>query len=139
MVPKSSPSEPDNSSPKPVVLVVDDNPDLLETIADLLAVVGYEVLTAESTFSAIQILRDAPDVACVVADQKMPGHSGVVLLDHVAKARPAAGRIIWTGAIDPDVALAAWRHTVIVKEPYPRLLIDAIAEEIKKRSRVVPG
>jgi DNA-binding NtrC family response regulator len=138
MMPMSSSSDQD-STLKPVVLLVDDEPLLLEATADLLRSIGYEVLTADSTFSAIQILRAASEIACVVADQKLPGHSGLVLLDHVAKAHPAAGRIIWTGAVGPEVALAAWRHTVIVKDAYPRLLVDAIANEIKTRSRVVPG
>lgn len=59
----------------PLMLVVDDNEELLEFIADSFADT-YRILTATDGVKAWQTLREHPDTAIIVSDWMMPGMSG---------------------------------------------------------------
>jgi putative two-component system response regulator len=62
----------------PRILVVDDNPDTMMLMGELLATRGYEVVTVENAAEAeAEIRRDLPDV--ILSDVVMPGKSGYEL------------------------------------------------------------
>jgi CheY-like chemotaxis protein len=55
------------------VLVVDDDPDIRETLSELLDANGYEVLEAENGQIALDVLKSTPRFPCVVLlDLSMP-------------------------------------------------------------------
>ena len=55
------------------VLVVDDDPDIRETLSELLDANGYEVLEAENGQIALDVLKNTPRFPCVVLlDLSMP-------------------------------------------------------------------
>lgn len=57
------------------LLVVDDDPSILETLVDVLTAKGYEVLTADQADGALSLLRrQAFDL--VLLDYQMPGKNG---------------------------------------------------------------
>jgi len=63
--------------PKPIddepVLLVDDDPDIRETLSELLDANGYEVLEAENGQIALDVLKNTPRFPCVVLlDLSMP-------------------------------------------------------------------
>jgi two-component system, sensor histidine kinase and response regulator len=61
---------------KPVILIVDDQPQNVKIVADLLSVMGYEVLMASSGEEALQQLKNStPDL--ILLDVLMPGMDGV--------------------------------------------------------------
>lgn len=82
------------------VLVVDDEPDLREILADEFTFAGARVLTAENGKSAYEIVkRDRVDA--VVSDIRMPGGSGVELLENIRKNHPAKPVVVlMTGYAD---------------------------------------
>lgn len=61
------------------VLLVDDQPDVLETAVSLFDHLGYEVLSANNGAQALDTLRRNPDIAILFSDVVMPGMSGVDL------------------------------------------------------------
>ena len=63
----------------PTILVVDDEPNIIEVLEIVLEDEGMEVLKSNSGRDALSILRDHP-VDVVISDIKMPGFSGVELL-----------------------------------------------------------
>ena len=64
------------------VLVVDDDPDVLELAKHLLGAQGYTVLCAEGAFQAFETLAAArPDA--MVLDLMMPDRTGVEVLERV--------------------------------------------------------
>ena len=82
---------------KPSILVVDDDPDVRETIASLLMAVGYEVSTAEDGFGALlQLRKMMPDL--IVSDLNMPGMSGFELLSVVRRRFPDIPTVAMSGA-----------------------------------------
>ena len=69
------------------VLVVDDEPIILETMSAILEGEGFVVRTAEDGFAALVTLRQtAPDI--IISDLRMPNMSGFELLSVVRRRFP---------------------------------------------------
>lgn len=67
----------------------------------------YQVFTALSGEEALRICRREPGIAVLVSDQRMPGMSGVELLEKAYQAHPEMIRIMLTAFADLEVALEA--------------------------------
>jgi len=91
---------------RPVVLVVDDEPDILNLVALLLRR-EHTVLTAVDGEDALRVLAANPPVAAVVSDMRMPKMDGVELLRRVQLEYPDATRILHTAHTDVTAAIAA--------------------------------
>jgi CheY-like chemotaxis protein len=62
-----------------MILLVDDDDDVRETSADMLAELGYEVVQASSGAEALDVLERRPELEVMVTDIRMPGMSGLEL------------------------------------------------------------
>jgi DNA-binding NtrC family response regulator len=82
--------------PEHKILVVDDDPDILEVIAEVLGEGGYTVATAPDGTKAIQSI-DAEFYDLVLTDLKMPEVDGMKVLEHVVEQSPDTMCIILTG------------------------------------------
>jgi signal transduction histidine kinase/response regulator RpfG family c-di-GMP phosphodiesterase len=89
---------------KPKVLVVDDEPQILDSIHDLLEE-DFEVVASTDANRALEMLYGA-QVAVILADQRMPNLTGGEFL---AKAREVsdATRILITGYVDIEALIRA--------------------------------
>jgi thioredoxin reductase (NADPH) len=99
---------------KPVILSVDDDPDVLRAVTrDLRQRYGenYRIVRAESGQSALDSLRELKQrgepVALILADQRMPQMNGVELLAQAIGVFPDARRALLTAYADTDAAIAA--------------------------------
>jgi two-component system, cell cycle response regulator CpdR len=70
------------------VLVVDDDPIVLEVIAGMLQDLGCEVVTAASGFEALDRLGRDPRIAILITDISMPSMDGHELAEHAMKISP---------------------------------------------------
>ncbi len=77
------------------LLVVDDDPQVLATLARL-AAREFDVITADSAESAQAVFAKRP-VNLVLADQRLPGMTGVELLEWVRAQYPKTVRLVMTG------------------------------------------
>src|SRR5580693_6870021 len=69
------------------VLLVDDDPVLLQTTAAIVRSFGFSARTAEDGFVALKILREVlPDI--IISDLRMPNMSGFELLSIVRRRFP---------------------------------------------------
>jgi thioredoxin reductase (NADPH) len=100
--------------PKPVLLTVDDDREVLRAIERDLRrkyAADYRVLRAESGPAAMEILRELKlrnnAVALFLVDQRMPGQSGVEFLEQALTLYPDAQRVLLTAYADTDAAIAA--------------------------------
>ncbi|MEH2083176.1 MAG: hybrid sensor histidine kinase/response regulator [Nostoc sp.] len=73
--------EPDNKSPK-VVLVVDDAISLRQTLSLTLEKSGYQVIQAQNGVEALEKLQLHPEIKVVVSDLEMPRMNGFELLSN---------------------------------------------------------
>jgi len=69
------------------ILLVDDDPELKEIVAEALAQPGYAVVTASDGYEAIRILADHW-VSILITDIKMPGLNGFELARQARVMRP---------------------------------------------------
>jgi two-component system response regulator ArlR len=88
------------------LLIIDDDVDLSDGLADLLRDVGYVVETANDAHRGLSLL-EANGYDVVLLDIKLPGMTGIQFLERL-RARPPKGRIfIMSGAPDAAERLAA--------------------------------
>jgi len=85
--------------PMPTILVVDDEPNYLVVLSELLRDEGFEIFTAPGTDDAMRIVRDA-DLDLVITDMQMPEKDGTVLMGQVKDFNADLPVIIIT-AYDP--------------------------------------
>ena len=105
---------------KPVILTVDDDPEVLQAIArDLRHEYGdrFRVLRAESGASALEALQQIKlrnqTVALFLVDQRMPQMSGVEFLEQALEMFPDTKRALLTAYADTDAAIRAINTTQI--------------------------
>ncbi len=87
--------------PKPRILIVDDEHDLLRLFARALEVDGYDIQLAESADAAMGVIAaDPPDA--ILLDLKMPFVNGVGLLYRLRETHPTIPVAVVTGLLDLD-------------------------------------
>lgn len=84
---------------RPTLLVVDDEPEVLHSVHDLLRL-EFRVITCERGNEAMKILEGPEDIHVVMSDQRMPGMTGVEVLRHAKRLRPEATRLMFTAYAD---------------------------------------
>jgi len=88
------------------VLVVDDEPDMLENFTRILRRAGYRCLTASDGERGLALLEsERPDL--LVTDLKMPGIDGMELLRQARELDPALPVIVITAFATIESAVAA--------------------------------
>ena len=105
---------------KPVILTVDDDPEVLQAVArDLRQQYGdrFRIMRADSGAAAIEAtqklkLRNEP-VALFLVDQRMPQMNGVEFLEQALEIFPDAKRALLTAYADTDAAIRAINSTQI--------------------------
>ncbi|MBN1510939.1 MAG: response regulator [Phycisphaerae bacterium] len=88
------------------VLLVDDEPKVLNAMQRLLRDEPYEILTAGNAEEAADVVRSTP-VDLIVCDEEMPGMPGSEFLAKVARDYPDIVRIVLTGHPTLPAALRA--------------------------------
>ena len=88
------------------VLVVDDEPDVLRSVHDLLRI-DYEVVTCQRASEALDHLKAATDIAVILSDQRMPEMTGVELLQQARLIRPETTRLLFTAYADIHAVINA--------------------------------
>ncbi len=104
---------------KPIVLVADDDPSILNILKLGLHVKGYEVITASDGKSALQGLeQNRPDL--VVLDIEMPHMTGIEVLRRLRKDWPALPVVIMTAHGTISLAVEAMKEgaTEFITKPF---------------------
>jgi DNA-binding NtrC family response regulator len=119
------------------VLLVDDEPRLLEALQRSLHREPFHFVTATSGADALTLLaRERVDA--VVSDQDMPGMSGVTLLSIVSKSYPETVRFMLTGKATLEVAMNAINqgsiHRFFTKPMNPAQLAQHLKEALRQKA-----
>jgi PAS domain S-box-containing protein len=91
-------------SDTPTILVVDDEPRMIESLKCLLTNNGWEVQTAGSGKEAVEYVERRP-IDCVLLDLVMPDADGLEILEKIKSRRPEIPVIIVTGYASVDSAV----------------------------------
>ncbi len=99
-------SSPDLVVTRQSVLLVDDEPNILEALSRTLRKENFDIITATSGEQALSLLFNR-SVDLVISDQRMPGMGGSELISKIKERYPETIRIILTGYQDISAAVAA--------------------------------
>jgi two-component system, sensor histidine kinase and response regulator len=94
----------------PYVLIVDDDPALLQALPQTLRlrIAGVRVDTCDSALEALKQIQEH-DYDAIVSDIKMPGMDGLALLNKIKELRPETPTLLITGHGEHELAIQALR------------------------------
>ncbi|HJR01332.1 MAG TPA: CHASE domain-containing protein [Methylomirabilota bacterium] len=114
------------------VLVVDDEPEVLELAAEILKRVGYSVLEAPDGAAALEVARrHEGEIHLLVTDMVMPGMSGRDLTERLRAIRNALPVLYISGYVQDGAARTALgsEHSAFVAKPFtPEVFTDRVRE-----------
>ena len=111
------------------VLLADDEVTITVTLADALSDAGHEVLTAEDTGAALELLeREGPEV--VLTDVRMPGAGGMAVVARSMELDPRRPVIIMSGYASLESAQEAVElgASLFVQKPFRNAAMVSIVE-----------
>src|SRR5438067_9119790 len=124
---------------KHTLLVVDDEPDVCDSVHDLLRR-EFRVLRAASVAEGYKVLCEN-EVHIILTDQRMPQISGVELLTKARVKYPRAVRMLFSGFADLEAIIAAINQGHIfqfLRKPWqPDELVGAVREAAAEYDRLV--
>jgi two-component system, cell cycle response regulator len=133
-----APAERDDVVDREIVLVVDDESEITQSVAELLDR-EYGVLTANSSDEAVELLEHN-EVSVILADQRMPRGSGAELLARSIDIAPDATRILFTGYSDIAAVVAAINEGHVfyyLTKPWSPEALQALVSRGLERHRLV--
>ena len=120
--------ERNSAVPKSVIIVVDDDPAVCNSLKFSLEIEGFLVRLYASG-SELLGERDIPGCSCLVVDQRMPGIGGMDLICKLRERSILAPAILITSQPTADLTRrAAGANVPIVEKP---LLGNALMERIR--------
>lgn len=115
------------------LLVVDDEPYILATLAALLNA-EFEVLTAD-TAEAAQRHFASREIDLILSDQKMPRMSGVQLLEWVRRHHPKTVRLLMTGFAELEEAVEAINRGQVFRYLFKPWRAEELLETLHNAAR----
>lgn len=118
----------------PDVLVVDDEPDVRSSVAEILRGAGYEVEEAADGFEAMEVLH-SQQVGAVLLDLRMPRCDGPTLVKQLRDPPPIV--IVSAQHVGPaERAQMGSKVVAVLKKPVPpQQLLERVANVLKGDGR----
>jgi PAS domain S-box-containing protein len=101
-------------------LIVDDEPDVRELIADFVRAAGLSVIKAKSGREAIEIIEENENIDIVILDMIMPGLDGGETFHAIRALRPSVPVLISTGysAEEKVRKILAEANVALINKPF---------------------
>jgi putative two-component system response regulator len=119
------------------ILVVDDEAPVREVTARILHKQGYEVQTAADAGAALELLA-GQGFALALVDIRMPGDSGLELLDDVQRSFPAVAVVMTTAVSDVHTAVDCLRRGAsdYLVKPVATEVLEVMVERALQRRQM---
>lgn len=115
--------------PRATLLVVEDEPEVLEIACNALDGLGYRTLPAEDGGRALATLEAHPEIDLLFTDIVMPGElNGVELAIEVRRRRPGLPVIFASGYSTDSLLTQLPPHSVFMQKPYRLAALSAHIE-----------
>jgi DNA-binding NtrC family response regulator len=89
-----------SAGPPKRILVVDDEPAIVNALRRHLTRLGHEVLRAGCAEEALELLERERHVDVVLSDQQMPGMNGIAMMEAVRRRFPDVIRVLVSAQCD---------------------------------------
>jgi DNA-binding response OmpR family regulator len=135
VVPIDSVPPADTSATRPVVLVVDDESVIADTLTEILSRSGYAAMTAYDADEAMEIALQTPP-EMLITDVILPGMNGIELAIKIRHIFPDCKILLFSGqAATVDLlasANGAGHHFNLLSKPiHPKDLLARVSEGLK--------
>jgi DNA-binding NtrC family response regulator len=123
-----------------VLLVVDDETEFIEVMAERLAIRGYQVFCSSTGEDALAQLEKETDIDVTVLDLKMPGMGGIEILAEIKKRHPLVQVIMLTGYATVPSAIESMKLGAFdyVVKPYDTERLIALINEAATTKKNMP-
>jgi len=116
------------------VLIVDDDPDVLEiTCRYLREFESYEVLSASGPIRALEIIKSKPSIDLVISDVVMPEMQGPELLHKITQISPGTASMLISGFVSDPENLP--RSVPFLQKPFTLAELHSKVEEVLAESK----
>lgn len=118
-----------------LILVVDDQPRMLQSLQELMTISGYRVITALGGQQAVHQLSEH-NVDLMLLDLKMPGYSGHQVMDYIDEHKIDTTVIVVSGESSFDTMSQVLRRRAYdyIRKPYvPDELLHTVENALKAR------
>jgi len=125
------------TSPQPIVYVVDDNESFLKAVGPAIRACGYRVETFTSAHDFLSHL-DPSQGGCLVLDVRMPGMSGLELQARLVDMEADLAVIIVTGHGDIPMAVEAMKQEAFdfIEKPFRNnILLERIQRALEQQGQ----
>ncbi len=109
------------------ILLVDDDPDVLQLTAELLTLGGYIPIIAAGPEAALERLTAGERFTAMVTDQSMPGMSGEDLVQRARALQPGLPCLLITG-YGASVELSI--EVKVLRKPFRASVLNAALAEL---------
>jgi DNA-binding response OmpR family regulator len=128
------------------ILVVDDEKAARKSLAGILQLEGYEVVSAKDGSSALEYL-DEYEIDLMLLDIRMPGIDGIEVLQQAAEISPETQIILLTAHGSMESAIESLRygaHDYLIKPSTPQEILSSVAGALARhaeaqRKRILLG
>ena len=128
------------ASPRPTLLILDDEPEVLRSLYDLFRL-DYKVATFSRGADALAAIESGSlDPAVVMSDQRMPEMTGVEFLGRVRELRPDATRLLITGYAEIKAVIDAINTGSVYRyigKPWDPEELDSIVRQAVEQHELI--
>ena len=121
------------------ILITDDEKDIRELLRDYLEGEGYECHLAANAFEALEIFKAADNFDVIMSDIRMPGKTGLDLLDDIKRLDQDVMVIMISAVKDIESAIAAMSKGAYdyVSKPFKLNEVSFVANKALEKRRLV--
>jgi len=119
------------------ILVVDDEPNMCETLQIFLETLGYEVYIAQHPDKALTIVRETA-IDVVLSDFRMPGMTGLELLKQVKSLNSDIEVLIMTAYVSVDDVVEVMREGAYdyIEKPFQLDMLQMTLQKVREKQRL---
>ena len=131
-----------SKSAKDAILIVDDEPEILDLLRKILEGLDCQVVQANNLTQAREAVRQHGNLSAIVCDQRLPDGVGLDFFRETKTTHPNVVRILITGFVEMEVALAAINDGEIfrfVTKPFRREELEPVVKQSVERSGIRTG
>jgi CheY-like chemotaxis protein len=143
--PPITPKEPGDESMGPEhgrILLVDDEPDIIEAEKTMLERLGYAVVASSSSLDALKVFyEDSQSFDIIITDQTMPDMTGIALAKKIIEKRAEVPVILCTGyseSVSEEEIQKAGVRELVMKPVSKREIREILRRALKEREEKGP-
>ncbi len=114
-------NSPTSAARKARIVLVDDDPEILDVLGEILASCGYNVKNFNNAMVALEHLGGGGSADLLITDLTMPGTNGLALIREAQQRQPGLPAILLTGYSEAELGLRtgqlATGHLLLLQKP----------------------